>query len=88
MLKNDKGEGHVLLRDVPCLYIGGFDGSKSPKIVESNILQNLNNIDKITGKVVTDFDYLGRGLKRPWDLWDNVRDDIKELGVDSVYTLL
>lgn len=57
-----------MLRDVPCLYIGGFGGSKSPKIVESNILQNPNNIDKITGKAATDFGYLGRRLKGPWDL--------------------
>lgn len=46
----------------------GFDSSK---VVESNILQNPINIDKITGKAVTDFGYLGRGLKG-WNYNDSV----------------
>lgn len=60
----------------------GFDSSK---VVSSNILKNPVNIDTIKDKAETDFGYLGRGLKGPWDYTDTVWDSFQELGVDSIF---
>ncbi len=60
-------------------------GFNNLEVVSSNILKNPINIDKVANKAETDFGYLGRGLKGPWDYTDVVWDSFKELGVDSVF---
>lgn len=42
------------------------------------------NIDSYTGKSDTDFGYLGRVLKSPWDSDKTIHNGMKELGVDSI----
>ena len=51
----------------------------------SGTLNNPINIDKIANKDDTDFGFIGRDLKGPWDINNLVWDKMKELGVDSIF---
>lgn len=43
------------------------------------------NIDTLEGKADTDFGYIGRPMKGPWDANNTVYNGMKALGVDSIF---
>lgn len=51
----------------------------------SGTKDNPINIDKLVNKEDTDFGYLGRDLKAPWDSSNMVWNGLKALGVDSIF---
>ena len=43
------------------------------------------NIDLLANREAGDFGYLGRALKKPWDTDRAIWQDMKALGVDSIF---
>lgn len=62
-----------------------FDAFYQYGFVNSETKNNPINIDKLPNKEGTDFGYLGRDLKGPWDGRYNVYDGLKDLGIDSIF---
>lgn len=64
----------------------GFDndGEKISEGVNHGDFVNPINIDELENKKDTDFGYIGRGLKTPWDQDKIVYNGMKALGADSI----
>lgn len=62
-----------------------FDAFYQYGFINSGTRNNPINIDELSNKASTDFGYLGRDLKGPWDGSYNVYDGLKDLGIDSIF---
>lgn len=66
------------------LYVFG-DAFAKYGFTNSGTKNNPIDIDKQENKAETDFGYIGRDLKGPWDASDAVYESIKALGADSIF---
>lgn len=68
------------------IQIAAFaDAYAKYEFTNNNTINNPINIDKLENKAESDFGYIGRDLKNPWDTSYTFYNRMKAVGVDSIF---